>query len=114
MTLMAKEIGTVNVTLPDTRDIPSPRYADSTLRLDIHVVDYLLASHTDVCAHCLENTVEANAWVTLDSDNDTGQPQVIVECCLPCLIPVLDATPYLDDTQTITVEVHRSATHRPF
>ena len=94
-----------------TRDIPSPRYVGTTLRLEIHVVDDLVVLTTDYCDHCVAtgSRVQCNAWVTFEDGN-----QDIVECCAACLIGVLDATPYLDDTQTITVEVLRDATLRPF
>jgi hypothetical protein len=92
-----------------TRDIPSPRYTGTTLRLEITVEDFLLVINHAVCQHCQSNPTQCNAWVTFD-----GGEQDIVECCMACLIGVLDSTPYLDDTQTIPVEVVRSATHRPF
>jgi hypothetical protein len=103
---MANETGTA---APITRDVPSPRYADATLRLEIHVVDSLLVVNHDVCQHCGEHAIACNAWTPLE-----GGDMPIVETCTACLIPVLDATPYLDDTQTITVEVARAATVRPF
>jgi hypothetical protein len=96
---------------PVTRDIPSPRYPGTALRLEIHVVDDLLVDSTYYCVNCAEalRRVQCNAWVTFENGT-----QEVVECCAACLIGVLDATPYLDDTQTITVEVIRGATLRPF
>jgi hypothetical protein len=38
----------------------------------------------------------------------------MLESCLACLIPALDAAPYLDADAPIVVEVARSATFRPF
>ena len=96
-----------------THTVPSPRYADSSLRLEIHVVDDLLCVSNEGrwCLHCATDFghIECNAWAVFENGSTE-----IVETCLACLIPVLDATPYLDDTQTIIVEVKRGATLRPF
>lgn len=101
MSNMAKEFDTLNV--------PSPRYEGTSLRLQVYVVDFLLMISNGACQHCLEAPVQCNAWVPIE-----GGDRDIVESCTGCLVTVLDATPYLEDTETITVEVARSATVRPF
>jgi hypothetical protein len=35
-------------------------------------------------------------------------------CCLCCIFPFIDSVPWLNIDQTITVEVSRGATRRPF
>jgi hypothetical protein len=90
---------------------PSLRSTDATLLLKVYAVDHLACVSTDYCPWCVgeDSTVECNAWAVIE-----GGTYQIVECCRTCLIPVLDSVPYLDDTATIDVEVHRNATNRPF
>lgn len=99
---------------PVIRDIPSPQYTGSTFRLEVHVVDSLTCEATDTCQHCQINPLECNAWVTFADAEEVGMDQIVLETCSACLIKVIDGTSYLDDTQTITVEVTRRATYRPF
>lgn len=77
----------------------------------MYVVDGLTCQSTDHCPHCVleGSSVQANAWLP------TGDGQhEFMECCMSCLVPVIDSTPWVDTTQPITVEVDRGATARPF
>ena len=79
--------------------------------LAVTIVDALTCVTTDFCPWCVRqgSTVQVNAWVVLE-----GGSTEIVESCLGCLVQAIDYTPYADTTQTITVEVTRAATMRPF
>jgi hypothetical protein len=86
-------------------------HTSTALRMEVAIVTDLLFVSTDHCPQCVleDSSVQCNAWITLE-----GGGQDIVETCSACLIRTLDALPYLDNTHTITVEVHRAATLRPF
>lgn len=52
------------------------------------------------------------------SDEPFGEPDEDVQqccmCCMCCIFPFIDSVPWLNIAKTITVEVSRGATHRPF
>jgi hypothetical protein len=85
--------------------------------LRVTIVDHVDNEGAD-CEHCQleDTTVQAQAYVTLGESNFASSPQSreLIECCLACLIPAIDSTPYVDTDCPIVVEVARSATRRPF
>jgi hypothetical protein len=78
--------------------------------LRVTIVDHV-DNEGEPCTWCqLENaTVQAQAYLPIGTVT-----QDMVECCLACLVPVIDSTPYLDSGSRVVVEVARSATRRPF
>jgi hypothetical protein len=81
--------------------------------LSVRVTDHV-DGQGEPCTHCqlVDATVQCVAYVAL---GEPGEHRAdTIECCLACLIPVLDSTPYLDTDRPIVVEVARSATRRPF
>jgi hypothetical protein len=85
----------------------------TTYDLAVRVIDHV-DNEGKPCEHCqlTDATVQAQAYVTL---GDPGyRHEDMIECCLACLIPALDSTPWLDTDRPIVVEVARSASRRPF
>jgi hypothetical protein len=81
--------------------------------LAVSIVDHV-DNEGEPCRHCqlIGRTVQAQAYITL---GEAGvHVDTMLESCLACLIPALDAAPYLDADAPIVVEVARSATFRPF
>lgn len=70
-----------------------------------------LDNQDEPCPYCQleDQVIQAQAYATTVSGH-----RRIVECCLSCLIPQIDGTPYLDAAVAIVVEVARTATLRPF
>lgn len=62
------------------------------------------------CVHCqgMDAVVQANAYVPAAGE------VVFLEACMACILPAIDAVPYLDTDTPITLEVSRDATARPF
>lgn len=83
--------------------------------ITMEIVDRLSCVSTDHCPYCVgeHSSVTCNVWVTLDGFLPEDD-QLVLECCQPCLIKVIDTMPYLDETMPITVEVITSVTNRPF
>lgn len=79
--------------------------------LAVRVTDHV-DNEGEPCAHCMlvDATVQCQAYITFGEDRTSS----LLESCLACLIPALDATSYLDTDRPIVVEVARSVTARPF
>lgn len=81
----------------------------TALDISLRVVPQVDDEHGH-CVHCqgVDAVVQANAYVP------AGGEVVFLEACLACILPAIDAVPYLDTDTPIILEVSRDATARPF
>lgn len=83
----------------------------SLYSLSVHVVDHV-DNEGETCGHCGEAPIQVTLYLPI---GDGRAVEIETEdTCRACMLPVLDTTDYLEVTHTITVEVARSATLRPF
>lgn len=82
---------------------------DYTLTLKVCAVERV-DSHGEQCQHCQMEGASIRAQIYLTA---AGEEQML-ETCMACIIPAVDAVAYLDDEYPITLEVERNATARPF
>jgi hypothetical protein len=85
--------------------------AASTYSLSVRVVDHV-DNEGMICGHCGEAPVQVTLYLPIGEGRNVDITNE--ETCTACMIPVLDTTDYLEATHTITVEVARLATLRPF
>jgi len=80
----------------------------TTYTLNVSIVS-TVDEQGDPCTHCqMEgHDVEAQLYITDERGRRTFE-----STCLACIIPIIDATPFVADA--VTVEVARAATLRPF
>lgn len=83
----------------------------SLYSLSVHVVDHV-DNEGSVCNHCGEAPIQVTLYLPIGDGNRVDIETV--DTCRACMLPVLDSTDYLETTHSITVEVARSATLRPF
>jgi DUF1680 family protein len=87
-------------------------HANYSIRLSI--VDRQVHNH----AHCLicqdiGSVIEAEVYLPVEA-GDGHLSKKHIDCCVGCVIPVIDSEPYVASDQTIEVEVYRGSTLRPF
>lgn len=83
-------------------------------QINMSVVDECeLFAIGETCQHCLEHDTTCGVWAIQESTSATRH-EITRTCCTGCLVAVIDSIDYLDITSSITVEVTRNATLRPF
>lgn len=83
---------------------------DMTTRYTLNVtIVSTVDEQGDPCVHCQLDgrDVEAQLYIT-----DERGRRVFESACLACIIPIIDATPFVVDA--VVVEVAHAATLRPF
>lgn len=96
------------------------RYPSVTLaarteyKITLSIVDRPI-HNSDHCPVCQDigSVVEAAVYLPVEC-GDGHLDRKYVECCVGCVVPVIDNERYLASDQTIQVEVYRGMTLRPF